>query len=68
MRAMKLKWKFSLDENVLYNLYIEINKNRFKLKSRHFENFTNEIIHGDKFKIKIFEKDNEIFIVKKLVG
>lgn len=64
----ELKWKFSLDENVLYNLYIEINKNRFKLKSRHFENFTNEIIHGDKFKIKIFEKDNEIFIVKKLVG
>ena len=61
--GFELKWKYSIDYNIPYTLYLEINKKRFKLTDDYFENFTNQNISYDNGTIKIFkDKDNSISI------
>ena len=60
----ELKWKLSLDENILYSLDLELYNQSFELKSDYFTNFEDKIIKYDNFKIKIFEGNNKIFIIK----
>ena len=60
----ELKWKLSLDENILYSLDLELYNQSFELKSDYFTNFEDKIIKYDNFKIKIFEDNNKIFIIK----
>ena len=52
---LELIWKYSIDENTKYNLFVEIHKKKFKLKKNAFVDFKNQEIEYNGKKIRIFE-------------
>lgn len=63
---LELVWKYSIDENTKYNLYVEIHQHQFKLKTDAFVDFKEETIDYNGKKIRIFEDtDGSIAILLK---
>ena len=63
---LELKWKYSLDYNIPYTLFIEINKHKYKLSKDFFKDYKDETIKYRNTQIKICkESDNGISIRRK---
>lgn len=57
----ELEWKYSIDYNIPYTLYIKINNKNFKLTIDYFSNFEDKMIDYNGRKLKLFkDKDNSI--------
>lgn len=66
INELELKWKYSLDRNVLYKSYIQMGGDRFILTTDYFKNFKNQTIRTDFGKIKIYSgKNNEVLFKLK---
>lgn len=59
-----LEWKYSLDKNILYNIYLEIGRGRFKLSENQFKNFKNQVINCGLNKIRIQDSNNIVIMMK----
>lgn len=62
----ELNWDHSIEKNIRYDLFIEINKRLQEITPDFFTNFKNQIIDYDDGKIELFENnDNGISIIYK---
>lgn len=63
INELELKWKYSLDKNVLYKLYIQMGTERTILTTDYCKNFKEKIINCDIGKIKLSKnRNNEIYV------
>lgn len=51
----ELPWKYSLDKNFKYTLYLHINQRNYKLTKDYFKNFEESVINCDEGKITLSE-------------
>ncbi len=57
----ELPWKYSLDKNIKYTLYLRINQKNYKLTKDYFKNFEEKIIDSDVGEICLSEgKGNSV--------
>lgn len=64
--SLELEWKYSLDKNIPYTIYLNMRKHRFKLTEDYFEDFKDETINYKNNKILIFkDSDNSISLKMK---
>ena len=62
-KELELKWKYSIDEDIPYTLYLEIHGRRFKLTDDYFIDFKDQKIPYENGTMNIFkDKDNSISI------
>ena len=66
INELELKWKYSLDKNVLYKSYIQMGGDRFLLTTDYFKNFKEQTVNSEVGKIKISSgKDNAVLFKLK---
>ena len=63
-REFYLEWKYALDKNILYNIYLEIGRGRFKLSKNQLNNFNDQVIKYGNNKIKLYNSNNIGIIMK----
>ena len=63
---LEIKWKFSVDPNIPYTLYLQISKKMYKLTDDFFKDFKEKTVNFENSQIRIFkDTDKSISIRRK---
>ena len=60
----ELPWKYSLDKNLKYTLYLEIYQKNYKLTKDYFKNFEESVVNCDEGKIILSEGKGNLVTLK----
>lgn len=60
----ELKWKYSLDKNVLYRMYIQMGADRFMITTDYFKDFKEQTIKTEYGKVRIYSDRNNNVLFK----
>ena len=61
---LEMKWKYSLEKNTTYRMFVMINKEKFLLKSKSFVNYEDKEIDYEGGKIRLFKDENDYLYIR----
>lgn len=61
---LELKWKYSLEKNIEYKLYCQLNKDEYLIDTSYFKNYEDKTIIYNNMKIKIWENKDKTISIK----
>lgn len=56
---LEMKWKYSLEKNRTYRMFVKINKEKYLLSSKSFVNYEDQEIDYEGGKIRLFKDEND---------
>ena len=61
---LEMKWKYSLEKNTTYRMFVRINKEKYLLKSKTFVNYEDQEIDYEGGKIRLFKDENDYLYLR----
>ena len=62
--ALEMKWKYSLEKNKTYEMFVRIKKEKYLLKSKSFVNYEDKEIDYESGKIRLFKDENDYLYIR----
>ncbi|WP_407462989.1 glycosyltransferase [Methanobrevibacter sp.] len=61
---LEMKWKYSLEKNTTYRMFVRINKEKYLLKSKSFVNYEDQEVDYEGGKIRLFKDENDYLYIR----
>lgn len=61
---LEMKWKYSLEKNTTYRMFVRINKEKYLLKSKSFVNYEDKEIDYKGGRIRLFKDENDYLYIR----
>lgn len=61
---LEMKWKYSLEKNKTYRIFVQISNDKYFIKSKSFVNYEDKEIDYDGGKIRLFKDENDYLYLR----
>jgi hypothetical protein len=61
---LEMKWKYSLEKNRTYRMFVRINKEKYLLKSKTFVNYEDQEVDYEGGKIRLLKDENDYLYLR----